>query len=193
MQGGGVGEDPDDLGASLDLAVEAFEGLVDQILGQCASGKSANAVISSRASRSIVATSGSLGSSMVATTSTCSRTRGPVGWAKIVRIVVATIAEEALGTRVSTLRMKWTRQRCQVAPAITWSIAAIRPRWWSEITSCTPARPRSRSPRRKSVQNALDSLSPTADPSTSRRPSADTPVAITTAWDTTRPFRRALQ
>ena len=30
----------------------------------------------------------------------------------------------ALGTRASTLRMKWTRQRCQVAPANTAPIAA---------------------------------------------------------------------
>lgn len=119
MQGGGVGEDADDLGTALDLAVESFEGVGGPDLGQCASGKSANAVFSSRSSRSITATSGSFGSSMVATTSTCSRTRGPVGWAKIVRIVVAIIAEDALGTFVRTLRMKWTRQRCQVEPDMT--------------------------------------------------------------------------
>jgi len=43
------------------------------------------------------------------------------------------------------------------------------------------------------VQNSLDSLSPTLEPSTSRRPSALTPLAITTAWETTRPLTRALQ
>ena len=30
-------------------------------------------------------------------------------------------------TRVSTLRMKWTRQRCQADPTITASTAALRP------------------------------------------------------------------
>ena len=65
--------------------------------------------------------------------------------------------------------------------------AATSPRWQSEITSWTPVRPRSRSPPRNSAQNASVSLSPTWQPSTSRRPSADTPVAMTTAWDTTRP------
>ena len=52
-----------------------------------------------------------------------------MGWAKIVRIVVATIAEDALGTFVRTLRMKWTRQRCHVEPDMTWSMADISPRW----------------------------------------------------------------
>jgi hypothetical protein len=37
------------------------------------------------------------------------------------------------------------------------------------------------------------SLSPTATPSTSRRPSPHTPVATTTAWATTRRLTRALQ
>jgi hypothetical protein len=35
------------------------------------------------------------------------------------------------------------------------------------------------------VEKAPSSLSPTAKPSTSRCPSAASPVAITTAWDTT--------
>jgi len=61
------------------------------------------------------------------------------------------------------------------------------------MTSCTPDRPRSRSERRNSVQNTSVSLSPTSLPRTSRRPSADTPVAITTARETTRPPTRALQ
>jgi hypothetical protein len=54
-------------------------------------------------------------------------------------------------------------------------------------------RPRSRRSRRNSVQNASVSLSPLAQPSTSRRPSADTPVAMTTAWETTRWLMRTLQ
>ena len=63
----------------------------------------------------------------------------------------------------------------------------------SEMTSCTPARPRDFSERRNAVQNAPSSLSPTSNPSTSRCPSAATPVATTTAWETTRWFTRALQ
>lgn len=40
--------------------------------------------------------------------------------------------------------------------------------------------------------NAPSSESPTANPSTSRHPSARTPVAITTAWDTTRAVHPSL-
>lgn len=43
------------------------------------------------------------------------------------------------------------------------------------------------------VQKAPSWESPTSKPSASRRPSPVTPVAITTAWDTTRCFTRALQ
>jgi len=99
----------------------------------------------------------------------------------------------ALLTFASTLRMKWTRQRCQLAPCITVATAFTRPRWASLMTSWTPPRPRSRRSRRNSVQNVSVSLSPVAQPSTSRLPSALTPVAMTTAWDTTRSLRRTLQ
>jgi hypothetical protein len=61
------------------------------------------------------------------------------------------------------------------------------------MTKCTPARPRAFSVRRNAVQNAPSSESPTAKPSTSRWPSAATPVAITTAWETTWRLTRALQ
>jgi hypothetical protein len=46
-----------------------------------------------------------------------------VGWAKIVRIAAASISWEPSGTLASTLRMKWTRHRCQAAPIITAAIA----------------------------------------------------------------------
>jgi hypothetical protein len=72
-------------------------------------------------------------------------------------------------------------------------MACLSPVWASEMTSCTPVRPRALSERRNAVQNAPSSLSPTAKPSTSRQPSPRTPVATTTAWDTTRRFTRALQ
>jgi hypothetical protein len=65
-------------------------------------------------------------------------------------------------------------------------IAAFSPVCASEVTSCTPCRPRAFSERRKAVQNGPDSLSPTSNPTTSRRPSVLIPVAITTAWAVTR-------
>ena len=56
-----------------------------------------------------------------------------------------------------------------------------------------PAEAAGLQPRRNAVQNAPSSESPTSKPRTSRRPSAVTPVATTTAWDTTRRLTRALQ
>ena len=35
----------------------------------------------------------------------------------------------------------------------TEAIAALSPRWWSEMTSCTPVSPRARGPLKKAVQN----------------------------------------
>jgi hypothetical protein len=54
-------------------------------------------------------------------------TSWPLGWAKIVRMAAATISADPRGTRASTLRRKWTRQRCQPAPAMTAAMAALRP------------------------------------------------------------------
>src|SRR5690606_4105635 len=97
------------------------------------------------------------------------------------------------GTFERTLRMKWTGQRCQLAPANTVSIAEISPVCASLMTSFTPPSPRALSERRKLVQNGCDSVSPTSNPRTSRRPSAATPIATTTAWETTRRPTLALQ
>jgi hypothetical protein len=71
-------------------------------------------------------------------------------------------------------------------------MAAFSPVWASEMTSWVPPSPRALSVRRNAVQKAPSSLSPTAKPSTSRCPSAATPVAMTTAWETTRRSTRAL-
>jgi hypothetical protein len=57
----GLGEDPDDVGPPLDLSIQPLQRLVAQTLRQCASGKSANAVISARAWRDMSATTGSFG------------------------------------------------------------------------------------------------------------------------------------
>lgn len=57
----------------------------------------------------------------------------------------------------------------------------------------TPARPRPRRLTRNSRQKSKDSLLPAAVPSTSRVPSAETPMATTSAWETTCAPTRTLQ
>ena len=84
------------------------------------------------------------------------------------------------------LRMKCTRQRCQVALS-TLATAALMPSWASETTSLTPRRPRRVSLRRNSVQKVSASEGPISMPSTSRRPSVLTPTATITATETMRP------
>jgi len=59
--------------------------------------------------------------------------------------VAATICWWFLGTFTSTLRMKWTRPRFQLAPGNIFDIAAFRPRCESLMTSWTPKRPRPQS------------------------------------------------
>src|SRR5262249_11606000 len=71
--------------------------------------------------------------------------------------------------------------------------AALMPSWASEITSLTPRRPRRASLRRKSVQKVSASEAPIAMPSTSRRPAALTPTAMITATETMRPSWRAFR
>jgi hypothetical protein len=144
-------------------------------------------------SRSICSTFGNCSPSIVAMTSNCSRTCSASGWAKMVRIAAATISWVPLGTTAKALRMKCTRHRCHSAPISTERIACFSPVWALEMTSWTPASPRAFRPRRNAVQNAPSSESPTSNPRTSLRPSAVTPVAITTAWDTTLRLTRALQ
>ena len=97
------------------------------------------------------------------------------------RIAAASISAFDLATASRTLRVKWTRQRCQDEPSSTDPIAAFRPSWASEMTSWTPASPRAFNERKNAVQNAPFSESPTPKPRTSRTPSTRTPVAITTA------------
>ena len=68
------------------------------------------------ASSSSAAASGKRVSSWSTIRACCSCTVAASGWAKIVRTIVATKLCALLGTRVSRLRMKWVRQRCQAAP-----------------------------------------------------------------------------
>ena len=79
----------------------------------------------------------------------CSRS-GP---AKIVRMIEATMSWLPFGTTECTLRMKWTRQRCQAAPWNTVPIAFFKPECASDMTSFTPSRPRTFNDLRNAVQN----------------------------------------
>src|SRR3712207_8499503 len=54
--------------------------------------------------------------------------------------------------------------RCHAAPIIAAPIACFSPVWASEMTSCTPPRPRAFRLRRNAVQNAPSSESPTSKP-----------------------------
>ena len=64
-------------------------------------------------------------------------------------------------------------------------MALIRPTWASLTTSLTPVRPGSLREPMKVFQKPSLSLSPTCRPSSSRRPSALTPMAITAALEQT--------
>lgn len=86
---------------------------------------------------------------------------------------------------------KCTRQCCHEVES-TRATAALMPSWASEMTSSTPERPRATSLRRNSVQKVAASEGPTSSPSTSRWPSALTPMAKIAATETTRPCRCTL-
>ena len=63
--------------------------------------------------------------------------------------------------------------------------ALVKPTWASETTRRTPVRPRCFRLARNSRQKGSLSLSPTLRPSSSRRPSALTTIATTTAREQT--------
>jgi hypothetical protein len=69
-------------------------------------------------------------------------------------------------------------------------VACLRPVWASEVSSWTPVGPLALRDRRNAVQKAPSSLSPTSQHFATT--SVVTPVAITTARDTTRLATRAL-
>ena len=187
-QGGAVGEDADDVAAPLDLLAQPFSGLLP-ILRQCACGKSAKAVISSRASRISAAT---LELPLQGRRHVLDRFTDCVGDG---------LGEDGADRRGNYLRLALARAREHVAhkrhpaalPGRTSKHRVVGVGQPAVGVDDPPARPRSRSSRRKPVQNTSFSLSPTSHPSTSRRPSAETPVAMTTARKTTRPLTPALQ
>src|SRR5262249_1082089 len=81
---------------------------------------------SGAASSSRAAASGKRCSSWATIRRCCSWTVWASGWAKIVRTIVATKLCALLGTRVSRLRMKWVRHRCQAAPGSGAAIASTK-------------------------------------------------------------------
>ena len=86
--------------AELDAADVARAAALEtgQIFFPYPSGKLAKAVMSSAASCSMASTVGNRRPSMAAITRSCSRTWAGAGWAKMVRMVAATISAEPLGT-----------------------------------------------------------------------------------------------
>ena len=128
-----VGEDLHDVGAALDLAVEALDGVVGPDLGP---------VLFGEGRKRGAALSGGAGQDRL--------DRG---------------ADTGVGVAGD-----------QHDPLGAWSVVTLSPRW--------------RRDRRKGVQKSVVSASPRAMPRISRRPWAETPVATTGAWQTTRWPRR---
>ena len=182
-----VREDADDFGSALDLAVEAFQrvGAVDLgpvVLGEAHEGQ--------HIGLGLIHQGGELrdlGPELVGDPAPL----GPGGFGILLDEGGADEGGDdtasLLAGVASTLGMKWTRQRCQVACS-TLDTAAFSPSCASEITSLTPRRPRRASERRKSVQKVSASDAPIAMPSTSRLPSPLTATATMTATETTRPL-----
>ena len=115
-----VGEDADHVGAPLDLLVHPLErvGAPDLLpVGDREGGEGQHVLLAPR--RASRRRPGSAASSLSTISSSCSRTAAASGWAKIVRIAARTISALPFGMRASTLRRKWTRQRCQAAPRST--------------------------------------------------------------------------
>ena len=114
----GLGNTPTTSVRRLTSLFNRSSGLVDQIFLQCGTGKSANAVMSSAAPRSIVSIFGSWRPSMPAMVSRCSRT----GWAKMVRTagdhlrgslrdLGEHVAQIARGIFATPRRSGWPRSR----------------------------------------------------------------------------------
>lgn len=91
----------------------------------------------------------------------------------------ATPGWAALGTLATTFAISCVRQRYQREPVKSEAVAALTPGCASEITSRAPERP-----RRDAGQAAPSSHEGTSTPSTSRRPSLETLVTMTTLTPT---------
>jgi len=136
---------------------------------------------------------GELAAEHAAMTSSWERTCSASGWAKTVRMAATTVSALPFETRASTSPRKCTQQSFPAEPSRTASIAPFSPVCASETTSWVPAKSRGLQQAQEGDPEGPSSLSPTAEPKSSRCPSGATPVAMTTAWETTRRLIRALQ
>src|SRR5215469_3233031 len=185
-----IGEDADDIGAALDLAVQPFDRVCRVQLGpsrrrKCHIGQHVALGVVHELGEFLDSRARLVGDLPPLDPGGLGIVLGEGGADK-----AETTRRPCLPAWASTLRMKCTRQRCQEAFR-TLATAAFRPSWASETISLTPRRPRRVSLRRKSVQKTSASEVPLAKPSTSRLPSLLTPTAIITATETMRPSRRA--
>src|SRR5206468_1964870 len=80
---------------------------------------------------------GSLGRSWSATLRRCAVAASASSWTKAVAMKAETTRRPLLPACASALRMKCTRQRCQLALS-TLATVALMPSWASETTSLTP-------------------------------------------------------
>src|SRR5882762_9429601 len=116
-------------------------GFVECSFGRCAAGKLMYARTSLSASSINSASFLTLGRSWSATCRHWVRAASASSWAKAVPMKAETTRRPCLPACASTLRMKWTRQRCH-EEFRTLAMAAFSPSWASEMTSLTPRRPR---------------------------------------------------
>lgn len=115
--------------------------LLDQIVGQCALGKTAKAIRSDSASVSMLATSGNEERREPMTYSHYMVTTSCEVWPKIVEIRAPVGLERAELSSEVTLRAKCTRHRCQEAPGRIALTAALIPKRASLVTTTPPRGP----------------------------------------------------
>src|SRR5690606_14910421 len=107
--------------------INRSNGFVECNCRQCSWGKAMYARMSSSASFSIWAALGKRCAKLCTTLASCPWADVLSGWAKTVRTRAATICCADFGTCDSRLRMKCTRQRCQLDPPNTLRIASLSP------------------------------------------------------------------
>jgi hypothetical protein len=130
-------------------------GLGLQILRQCSWGKHKKASTSSRAVSITGTAPGNCLRSISVNCCQWARTCSGFWMTNTAFMATATMSWPALGTWLSRLRRKCTRHRCQEQPWNIRLIAAVKPRWASEITSRVPIRPRSTASQKPAAMSEL--------------------------------------
>ena len=169
-----VGEDPDDVGAPADLAVEALERVGRSELAPM---RGWERVEGQDVWLGVLEHASDLGQPAVEVRDGLRQPIAGFGERVGVKIGRISAASRPCWSRRACPRQslrKCTVQRCQAQPR-TLAIAAFSRAWASEMASWTPTRPRATRPRRNSVQNASVSASPTSIDRISRRPVSWTP------------------